>query len=92
MLDGAVRLPMQLFGDGSGGVVQPQDAVQPAKTGRDLLRIFKELKQSVTNDWGGGRPPAVEEDREFLERKKKVQELEQQLSNASQQVCFLCSS
>lgn len=89
VLDGAVRLPMQLFGDGGTGVLQPQEAVQPAKGGRDLLRMFKELKQSVTNDWGGGRPPAVEEDKEFLERKERVQELEQQLSSASQQVCFL---
>ncbi|CAN1266450.1 Sorting nexin 2B [Linum perenne] len=54
MLDGAVKLPKQLFGEGSA--VAPQDVVQPAKGGRDLLRLFKELKQSVANDWGGSRP------------------------------------
>ncbi|XP_008809960.2 LOW QUALITY PROTEIN: sorting nexin 2A-like [Phoenix dactylifera] len=85
MLDGAVRLPKQLFGEGPAGHVTPQDAVQPAKGGRDLLRIFKELKQSVANDWGGAKPPVVEEDKEFLERKEKMQDLEQQLSTASQQ-------
>ncbi|KAJ6349168.1 hypothetical protein OIU77_006702 [Salix suchowensis] len=57
----------------------------PAKGGRDLLRIFKELKQSVANDWGGVKPAVVEEDKEFLENKERIQDLEQQLSNASQQ-------
>ncbi|KAJ0979284.1 hypothetical protein J5N97_014758 [Dioscorea zingiberensis] len=85
MIDGAVRLPKQLFGEAGGGYVAPQEVVQPAKGGRDLLRIFKELKQSVANDWGGAKPQVVEEDKEFLERKEKVQNLEQQLSTASQQ-------
>ncbi|KAF9591942.1 hypothetical protein IFM89_010300 [Coptis chinensis] len=84
MLDGAVNLPKQLFGEG-GNVVAINEVVQPAKGGRDLLRIFKELKQSVANDWGGSRPALVEEDKEFLEKKEKLQDLEQQLSNASQQ-------
>lgn len=86
MLDGAVRLPKQLFGDAAAGRVAPEDVVQPAKEGRDLLRIFKELKQAVANDWGGVKPLVVEEDREFLERKEKMQVLEQQLCTASQQV------
>ncbi|CAD5164965.1 unnamed protein product [Musa acuminata subsp. malaccensis] len=85
MLDGAVRLPKQLFGEGPAAQVAPQDVVQPAKGGRDLLRIFKELKQAVTNDWGGVKPLLVEEDKEFLESKEKMQDLEQQLSIASQQ-------
>lgn len=85
MLDGAVRLPRQLMGEGA--VVVREEVVQPAKGGRDLLRIFKELKQSVTNDWGGVRPAMVEEDREFLDRKEKMQDLEHQLTVASQQVC-----
>ncbi|KAL6977513.1 Sorting nexin 2B [Sarracenia purpurea var. burkii] len=84
MLDGAVKLPWQLFGE-SGGIVDPNEVVQPAKGGRDLLRIFKELKQSVTNDWGGMKPPLVEEDKEFLDKKEKMQDFEQQLSNVSQQ-------
>ncbi|KAF8364662.1 hypothetical protein HHK36_033342 [Tetracentron sinense] len=84
MLDGAVNLPRQLFGE-SASVVALHEFVQPAKGGRDLLRIFKELKQSVTNDWGGSKPPVVEEDKEFLEKKEKLQDLEEQLSNASQQ-------
>ncbi|KAF6152666.1 hypothetical protein GIB67_008103 [Kingdonia uniflora] len=84
MLDGAVKLPSQLFGE-SVSVVAPHEVVQPAKGGRDLLRIFKELRQSVTNDWGGVKPQVVEEDKEFLEKKEKLQDLEQQLSNASQQ-------
>ncbi|RWV82929.1 hypothetical protein GW17_00055532 [Ensete ventricosum] len=85
MLDGAVRLPKQLFGEGPTSQLAPQDVVQPAKGGRDLLRIFKELKQAVTNDWGGVKPLLVEEDKEFMERKEKMQDLEQQLSTASQQ-------
>ncbi|XP_010931303.1 sorting nexin 2B isoform X2 [Elaeis guineensis] len=80
MLDGVV-----MFGAGGTGYATPQDALQPAKRGRNLLRIFKELKQSVANDWGGVKPAMVQEDNEFLERKEKVQDLEQRLSIASQQ-------
>ncbi|XP_044504392.1 sorting nexin 2A-like [Mangifera indica] len=84
MLDGAVKLPKQLFGE-STAVVAPHEVIQPAKGGRDLLRLFKELKQSVANDWGGSKPPVAEEDKEFLENKERMNDLEQQLSNASQQ-------
>ncbi|KAL1196855.1 Sorting nexin 2B [Cardamine amara subsp. amara] len=82
MLDGAVKLPKQLFGEGGGASVV--EVVQPARGGRDLLRLFKELRQSVSNDWGGSKPPVVEEDKEFLEKKEKMQDLEQQIINASQ--------
>ncbi|CDP13964.1 unnamed protein product [Coffea canephora] len=86
MLDGAVKLPKQLFGgEVVAGVVDVNEVAQPAKGGKDLLRLFKELKQSVTNDWGATKPALVEEDKEFMERKDKLQELEQQLSNVSQQ-------
>lgn len=88
MLDGAVKLPKQLFGD-SGGSVGQHEVVQPAKGGRDLLRLLKELKQSVANDWGGARPQVVEEDKDFMEKKEKMNDLEQQLSNASQQAELL---
>jgi hypothetical protein len=84
MLDGAVKLPWQLFLE-SVPAVDPNEVVQPAKGGRDLLRIFKELKQSVTNDWGGVKPSVVEEDKDFLEKKDKLQNFEQQISNVSQQ-------
>ncbi|KAL1109291.1 hypothetical protein V6Z11_D03G167700 [Gossypium hirsutum] len=84
MLDGAVKLPKQLFGE-STAVVAPHEVVQPAKGGRDLLRLFKELRQSVANDWGGSKPPVVEEDKVFLEKKEWIHDLEQQISNASQQ-------
>lgn len=91
MLDGAVRLPKQLLGGKSldGGAADMSELSQPAKGGRDLLRIFKELKQSVANDWGGAKPPLVEDDKEFLERKEKLQDFEQQLINVSQQVNIL---
>lgn len=82
MLDGAVKLPKQLL---SESVVAPHEVVQPAKGGRDLLRLFKELKQSVANDWGGSKPAVVEEDKEFLEKKERMHDIEMQLSNASQQ-------
>ncbi|KAK9077956.1 hypothetical protein SSX86_002013 [Deinandra increscens subsp. villosa] len=86
MLDGAVKLPKQLFGESVvSAAVDPNDVSQPAKGGRDLLRIFKELRQSVTNDWGSTKPPVVEEDKEFLEKKNKLQDFEQELSNVSQQ-------
>ncbi|XP_062229729.1 sorting nexin 2B-like isoform X2 [Phragmites australis] len=77
MLDGPARLPRQLP---SG----EEDVVQPAKGGRDLLMIFKELKQSVVIDWADVKPPLVEEEREFLE-KEKLHEWERQLTSASQQ-------
>ncbi|KAL5126683.1 Sorting nexin 2B [Glycine soja] len=81
MLDGAVRLPRQLF----GGEAELGEVAQPAKGGRDLLRIFKELKQSVANDWVGSKPLVVEEDKEFMERKDKLVDFEHHLSNVSQQ-------
>ncbi|KAK7320571.1 hypothetical protein VNO77_30181 [Canavalia gladiata] len=87
MLDGAVKLPRQLLGGETvaAGGVDVNDVAQPAKVGRDLLRIFKELKQSVSNDWGGTKPLVVEEDKEFMERKDKLMEFEHHLSNVSQQ-------
>ncbi|KZV57372.1 sorting nexin 2A-like [Dorcoceras hygrometricum] len=86
MLDGAVRLPKQLLGGESGaGGVDVSEVSQPAKGGRDLLRIFKELRQSVANDWGGVKPAVIEEDKDFLERKEKLQDFEHQLSSVSQQ-------
>eukprot|EP00250_Pteridium_aquilinum_P010503 c19434_g1_i1 orf=255-1988(+) len=84
MLDGAASLPRQLFGEGSV-VMTPQDVVQPAKSGRDLVRLFKELKQSVTIEWGGVKPAVIEDDKEFLERKENLESLERHLSQASQQ-------
>lgn len=88
VLDGAAKLPKQLLGD---SVIGPQEVVQPAKGGMDLMRLFKELKQSMANDWGGSKPPVVEEDKEFLAKKEKIQELEQQINGASQQVLFSLS-
>ncbi|KAK9727299.1 hypothetical protein RND81_05G272200 [Saponaria officinalis] len=84
MLDGAAKLPKQLFGE-SRSVVAPHEAVQPARGGRDLLRLFKELRQSVTNDWGNSKPPLVEEDSEFLEKKDKLHNFELHLTEASKQ-------
>lgn len=82
VLDGVVKLPGQLMGDST---LTPQEVVQPAKGGRDLLWLFKELRQAVANDWGGTKPPVVEEDKEFLEKKERLNDLEQQLSNVSEQ-------
>ncbi|KFK25106.1 hypothetical protein AALP_AA8G066800 [Arabis alpina] len=83
MLDGAVKLPGQLFGEGGG--VSVVEVAQPARGGRDLMRLFKELRQSVSNDWVGSKPLVVEEDKEFLEKKEKMHDLELQIINASQQ-------
>ncbi|GAB2234090.1 hypothetical protein Droror1_Dr00003327 [Drosera rotundifolia] len=77
VLDGAVKLPKQLIGDG--------EAVQGVRGGMDLLKMFKELRQSLTNDLGSSRPPVIEEDKEFLERKEKLQEFELHLTEASKQ-------
>ncbi|KAL9247708.1 hypothetical protein vseg_021112 [Gypsophila vaccaria] len=84
MLDGAAKFPKQLFGE-SRSVVAPHEAVQPAKGGRDLLRLFKELRQSVTNDWGNSKPPLVEEDNEFLDNKDKLHNFQLHLTEASKQ-------
>lgn len=91
VLDGAVRLPGQLLGD-AGSVVEPQDVVQPAKGGRDLLRIFKEMRQAVSNDWVGARPAVEEEDKEFLKKKERLRDLELQISGTSQQAESLVKS
>ncbi|OIW04393.1 hypothetical protein TanjilG_32585 [Lupinus angustifolius] len=82
VLDGAAKLPKQLLGD---SVIAPHEVVQPAKGGRDLMRLFKELKQSMVNDWGGLKPAVVEEDKEFLQKKESIEEIEQNINNASQQ-------
>ncbi|XP_024968075.1 sorting nexin 2B-like isoform X2 [Cynara cardunculus var. scolymus] len=88
MLDGATRLSKQLLGDTSGGGsvrIQPEDVVQPAKSRWDFLRIMKEMNQAVSNDWGGSKPSIAEEDTGFLENKKRLLNLEKQLTNASKQ-------
>ncbi|CAH8295804.1 unnamed protein product [Eruca vesicaria subsp. sativa] len=69
-------------GGGGGSVVE---VAQPVRGGRDLFRVFKELRQTVSNDWGGAKPGVVEEDKEFLERKEKMHDLEKEIINASQQ-------
>ncbi|KAJ7559052.1 hypothetical protein O6H91_04G067600 [Diphasiastrum complanatum] len=84
MLDGAAQLPRQLFGQ-SSVALPPQEISQPAKGGRDLVRLFKEMKQSFTNDWGSAKPLAFEEDKEFIEKKGKLQDLEHELNEASLQ-------
>ncbi|VFQ77487.1 unnamed protein product [Cuscuta campestris] len=86
MLGGAANLPRQLLGEiGGAGTMDVNEMVQPAKGGMDLLRIFKELRQSVANDWGGVKPAVMEEDKEFLEKKDKLQYFEQQLTNVSRE-------
>ncbi|KAH7445393.1 hypothetical protein KP509_01G006700 [Ceratopteris richardii] len=91
MLDGAANLPRQLFGEGSV-LMSPEDVAQPAKGGRDLVRLFKELKQSVTNEWGGVRQSMPEEDKEFLDRKEKLADLERFLTEASQKAEILVTA
>lgn len=92
VIDGAARLPRQLLGEEA---IDVNEVAQPAKGGRDLLRMFRELKQAVSNDWSSVKPVVVEEDKWFLEKKEKLMEFEQELSNVSQQVivsvlCSLC--
>lgn len=86
MLDGAVRLPRQLLS--VAAPVNVIEATRPAQGGRDLLWMYRQLKQSVSNDWGGVKPLVVEEDKEFLEKKEWLVEFGHQLSNVSKQVAF----
>ncbi|KAK9063336.1 hypothetical protein SSX86_017206 [Deinandra increscens subsp. villosa] len=65
--------------------VDLREVVHQGKGGRDLVRMFKELRQSVTYGWGGTKPPLVEEDKDFLEKKMKLQDFELKLSNVSLQ-------
>eukprot|EP00897_Mesotaenium_endlicherianum_P007544 jgi/Mesen1/6818/ME000035S06195 len=84
VLGGAAKLPRQLFG-ADGPVAAPSEAAQPAKGGRDLMRMFKELRQSVANDWTGGGAkagPAGEDDKEFNARKEKLEMHAEQLVKA----------
>ncbi|RZS12119.1 hypothetical protein BHM03_00043509 [Ensete ventricosum] len=92
MSDGVEALSKQVSGEtrGRNVAVATQGLVQPAKGRRDFMRMFRELTQSVTNDWGGVKPLVMEEDKEFLEKKGKLQDLEQQLTTASKQVCVDC--
>ncbi|GFP86578.1 sorting nexin 2b [Phtheirospermum japonicum] len=90
-LEASGKMPLTRAADVSprtldgGGASDTSEVTQPTKGGKDLWRIFKELKQSVANDWGGAKPPIVEVDKEFLERKEKLQGFEQELVNVSQQ-------
>lgn len=81
-------MPGQLFGSESTGAVPTiEEASQPAKGGKDLLRMFKELRQSVSNEWiGSSRGVGGEEDKVFLEKKEKVFELERLLVEGSSKV------
>ncbi|KAF0923634.1 hypothetical protein E2562_006616 [Oryza meyeriana var. granulata] len=60
----------------------------PAKAGRDFFGMFKDLKQTVANGWVAVKPPPVEEetDTKFLMHKAKLEDFEQHLTTASQQV------
>lgn len=66
----------------------------PAKSGRDLFGVFRDLKQSVTNGWVAVRPPPVEEeiDTRYLAHKAKLEDLEQHLVATSQQAEALVKS
>lgn len=83
MLDGATKLSKQLLGDNSVASFQPQDVVQPAKSRWDFMRIIKEMNQAVSNS-----PPTYDEDdAHFLQNKDRMLNLQNQLTNASKQVC-----
>ncbi|KAH7841337.1 hypothetical protein Vadar_028555 [Vaccinium darrowii] len=86
------RVFLQVEGKVFGGIGGSREVAVVQQTvggkgggGRDLLWMFKKLKQSVSYDWGGTKPLVVEEDKEFMERKDKLQEFELQLSSVSQQ-------
>lgn len=66
-------VPREAAGKGGGG------------GGRDWWRVFREVKQSVVNEWGGSKPPVVEEDKEFFERKKRLEEIGGHLTSVTQQ-------
>ncbi|GAB2286066.1 hypothetical protein Dimus_020490 [Dionaea muscipula] len=91
VFDGVVNLPKQMLGD-SGSALAPHNVVQPGKGGRDLLRLFKELRQSLTNDLGSSSPPVIKEDMDFLEQKEKLQKFELHLTDASKQAEVLVKS
>uniref|UniRef100_A0ACD5T9U2 Uncharacterized protein n=1 Tax=Avena sativa TaxID=4498 RepID=A0ACD5T9U2_AVESA len=66
----------------------------PAKAGRDLFGMFKDLRQTVVNGLVATKPPPVEEetDTEFLSHKSRLQDLQQQLTTTSQQAESLVKS
>ncbi|TVU19831.1 hypothetical protein EJB05_36006, partial [Eragrostis curvula] len=59
----------------------------PAKSGRHLFGMFKDLKQTVVNGLVATKPPPAEQetDTEFLAHKAKLEDLQQQLTTTSQQ-------
>ncbi|KAL8129862.1 hypothetical protein V2J09_019017 [Rumex salicifolius] len=88
VITGAIMLPKQLLG-GSRSVVLPHEVKHSAIGGRNLLRLFKEMKQSVANEWGNSRHTVMEEDKEYLDMKEKICGFESSLVNASKQADIL---
>ncbi|KAK1283389.1 Sorting nexin 2B [Acorus calamus] len=68
VIDGVAWLPRQIFGGGGAAAADSWVA----------------REEEVANEWGGGKLPVAEEEKEFLERKERIRDLEAQLSNASQ--------
>eukprot|EP00899_Mesostigma_viride_P000875 jgi/Mesvir1/10789/Mv13844-RA.1 len=84
MLDGASRLPKQLFGADaarSSGAYTPESQ---QKSGVGIFRMFKELTQSIASELGAGTKVTVQEtDEDFIARRNKAGALEKQLAEAS---------
>lgn len=88
----ATAMASRIFGSADGGASLAESVRggvgDGAKSGgRDFFRMFKEMRQSVANEWTRGSPGVGgEEIREFLEKKEKVGEIEKHLAEASSQV------
>ena len=77
-----------LAGSAQTGPAEGPKRAAAAAEGGGVVRMLKELRQSVANDWGRVKPLVVEEDKGFLERKEWLVEFENHLSDLSLQVCL----
>jgi len=86
IISSAARLPKQMFGS-EPAVPAPAEVAQPAKASRDFMRMFKELKQSITQSSaiGGAQSTSSVEDDQYLKKNvmAMLTELERQLSTSS---------
>eukprot|EP00270_Netrium_digitus_P010924 TRINITY_DN3428_c0_g2_i1.p1 TRINITY_DN3428_c0_g2~~TRINITY_DN3428_c0_g2_i1.p1 ORF type:complete len:458 (-),score=152.45 TRINITY_DN3428_c0_g2_i1:139-1422(-) len=91
VLDSASKLPRQLLGtapdysttSANGPVHAAAGGAGGGGGGKDFFQMFRELKQTVANEWTG-RPPVAEDDVGFLKQKERLEVLERNLRLASE--------
>ncbi|KAK9835396.1 hypothetical protein WJX81_006991 [Elliptochloris bilobata] len=81
LLEGVARLPKQLLGS-EGAIPAPAEAAKSTKATGDLLRRFKELGQSMRNDYKEP-PPLDDAETNLRNAKLSVEEFQEKVMAAS---------